>query len=362
MRVRSFIFLQRCGKVTLDVIVFVGWGVIYMGQKERNAEVDVLRGLAAILMILGHSFIVYPLDISGIPWCKTIQHFIYTFHMELFYVLAGMVYQCENYSDYIVKKAKRILIPYIFFGVVTSLCKAIGGALVNGTESITYGITNLLFYGGNYWFLYTLFILFAVYPFIEKIMDRLWKKIIFGVLLLVICEIVKVPQIFLINNLFSYLPYFIFGNCIKKANVRGRRKQIFLGGVALIMYCLLDLIETVGKYDLQSIFHFVRAIAIIIFLFCGAYLISGLWDKNYFTKWIQKLLVECSRYSLQIYLLNGYLLTFFRTLVCMVLKISIPVVIVMVIWIGDIAVTLVVCKYIISKVSIVRFCCGVKRE
>ncbi|MCM1048312.1 MAG: acyltransferase [Clostridiales bacterium] len=331
-----------------------------MNQKRRNDEVDVLRGLAAILMILGHSFIVYPVDISGVPWCKTIQHFIYTFHMELFFVLAGTVYKCENYRDYIVKKAKRILLPYIFFGVFTLLCKALGGALVNGTESITYGMTKFLYYGGNYWFLYTSFILFAVYPFIEKVVNRMWKKIVLGILLLLICEIVELPSFFMINRLFYYLPYFIFGNCIKKTTWGGRRrKQVFLGTASFIAYCLIDSVETIRQYDLGNIMHFVRAIAIIIFLFCCANLISGLWGKNYFTKWLHQLLVKCSRYSLQIYLFNGYLLTFFRTLVCTVLKINIPVVIVLVIWIGDIALTLVTCKYIIPRVSIAGFCCGV---
>ena len=74
-----------------------------MRDSGRIEEIDLLRGVAALLMILGHSFIVYPIDISGVLWCKGVQHFIYTFHMELFFILAGIVYQCRNYKTFHIK-------------------------------------------------------------------------------------------------------------------------------------------------------------------------------------------------------------------------------------------------------------------
>ena len=67
-----------------------------MAERVRNQEVDILRGIAAVLMILGHSFIVYPVNIASVPWCTAIGHFIYTFHMELFFILAGYVYYLDR--------------------------------------------------------------------------------------------------------------------------------------------------------------------------------------------------------------------------------------------------------------------------
>ena len=55
--------------------------------RTRIEEIDILRGIAAVLMILGHSFIEYPVDISTVSWCHALGHFIYTFHMELFFLL-----------------------------------------------------------------------------------------------------------------------------------------------------------------------------------------------------------------------------------------------------------------------------------
>lgn len=188
-----------------------------MKQEKRIDEVDLLRGLAAILMILGHSFIVYPIDISGVFWCKVVQHFIYTFHMELFFVLAGIVYRCRNYHTFIFGKAKRILLPYLFFGSLTIIAKAFGGLFVNGTEPLGEGIFKLLFRGGGYWFLYVLFLIYAVYPMIERNCNQVSKKIIFIAVILILEANVKLPSIFMVDTLIHYIPYFIFGSCINES-------------------------------------------------------------------------------------------------------------------------------------------------
>lgn len=39
-------------------------------NQKRIREVDMLRGLAIILMITGHSFIVHPINIHDVPWCQ----------------------------------------------------------------------------------------------------------------------------------------------------------------------------------------------------------------------------------------------------------------------------------------------------
>lgn len=187
-----------------------------MRQENRIEEVDVLRGIAAVLMILGHSFIVYPVDISGVWWCKALRHFIYTFHMELFFVLAGVVYRCRNYNTYISKKIKRILVPYLFFGISAMLCRAFGGVLVNGVEPVGEGISKLLFHGGGYWFLYVLFLLLAFYPFMEKILNQTWKKAAFAVIMLVLSMVIELPRIFMLSTCIYYIPYFIFGDCMKQ--------------------------------------------------------------------------------------------------------------------------------------------------
>ena len=53
-------------------------------REKRIEQIDIARGIAGICMILGHSFIVYPIDISSVWWCHALHVWIYSFHMELF--------------------------------------------------------------------------------------------------------------------------------------------------------------------------------------------------------------------------------------------------------------------------------------
>lgn len=132
---------------------------------------------------------------------------------------------------------------------------------------------------------------------------------------------------------------------------------MWIGICALIVYCIIDAVEIMDIYEVDDMLYFVRAVAIVVFLLIGMYRFNGLWTKR-----IHDLMIDCSKFSLQLYLFNGYLLTFFRVIICSVLHISSPFLIAFGIWAGDIAVTLFLCKWIIPKVSILGFCCGIEGQ
>lgn len=329
---------------------------------QRNQEVDILRGLAAILMILGHSFIVYPVNISTVPWCHWIGHFIYTFHMELFFVLAGAVYSCINYRQFILKKVKRILVPYIFFGILTLLFKAFGGSAINGVVSVGEGIIKFIFRGGNYWFLYVLFFTFAAYPWIQKVCDSWQKEVLLALFVLIIRQFSDITTIFLIGTLLYYLPFFvtgkiIFQNYLGYAELSKCTKVITIL-VGTLSYILLDYIQIKSVIELGVILSFVRAMAIISVLYILVTFV--LKDNIKVNAIIYNFVIDCSKYSLQLYLFNGYLMTALRIIVCNVFHITTPIVIVGVIWVGNLEITLFVCKHILPRVPILKALCGLK--
>ena len=59
----------------------------------RVKEIDIMRGLAIFLVVLGHAIIVYPINLHEITWCKTLHDLIYSFHMELFFVISGWCFK-----------------------------------------------------------------------------------------------------------------------------------------------------------------------------------------------------------------------------------------------------------------------------
>ena len=54
-------------------------------NKNRSVEIDLIKGLAIILMVIGHTE-------------TPAQNFIYLFHMAVFFMASGSLYQ-ESASD-----------------------------------------------------------------------------------------------------------------------------------------------------------------------------------------------------------------------------------------------------------------------
>lgn len=335
-------------------------------KKERIRELDILRGLSAVLMILGHSFIIHPINISKVPWCFETQHLIYNFHMELFFLIAGAVYYCNNYSKFILGKAKQLIIPYIFFGVINALIHAYGGDIVSKMVPIKEGLLKLLCKGGGYWFIFSLFTVFLVFPIIEKVCNKKWKEAVFVIALLVVREIVELPTLFLIDTTAYYLPYFILGHMFfPLIKIKTDRNNHWMNAVvavlSVVLYVFVDILSR--GYDInRKLLDYVRSVAIIMFFIIVVHYFVMLADKIKFFKMIEKFLQNCSRYSLQFYLFNGYLLGMFRIIICHVLEIETPIIIVLSLLIGNVVFTYVVCERIIPYIPVVRTLCGLKKK
>lgn len=87
----------------------------------RNGVLDIMKGLGILLVIVGHSTIT-----------KMPHDVIYTFHMPLFFVVAGFLYK-EKPMDgkWWRNNFYRLLVPYLIFGIIWILYDLVQGH-VNG--------------------------------------------------------------------------------------------------------------------------------------------------------------------------------------------------------------------------------------
>lgn len=125
------------------------------------------------MMLIGH--------IAGIPgWLRT---FIFSFHMPLFFILAG--YFCKTPEDgaalknQIKKDAKRLLLPFVFTQILLILWAILQYILKGNPNMLIRAVLSML-YGGNYmnmtkwggievdalWFLPALFMAKTAYNFL----------------------------------------------------------------------------------------------------------------------------------------------------------------------------------------------------
>lgn len=132
------------------------------GGEGRIAWLDGARGIGILLIVLGHV----------IPMTTPISHFIYSFHVPLFFFLSGMVLQkrsmCrQSFLNFIRRKTGSLLYPYVMFSVLSLVCDRLLDSLDRFGGNIPG--TVLLLGDGPLWFLPALFIAEVLFYVIHTI-------------------------------------------------------------------------------------------------------------------------------------------------------------------------------------------------
>lgn len=143
-----------------------------METEQREIWVDNVKVIACILVVLGHFF--QSMTKAGImPANNLYQWFnqtIYYFHVPLFFICSGYLYQklskvedAHSWGKNILKKALNLGVPYFTFSFATWLLKTV---FSDSTNTQIGGLfdTLLLHPASPYWYLYALFFIFLITP------------------------------------------------------------------------------------------------------------------------------------------------------------------------------------------------------
>ncbi len=143
------------------------------GQKSgRNQTVDILRGVAMLLVVLGHTLSGCTVNSQN----TFLHNIIWTLQMPLFILISGYVTKfskpvdsAKGYLKYIGKKTLAYILPWAVWTV------AVRG-FVFGTRSFL-NIKNLLFnMDSGYWFLFALWTIVIIFGFSDFISQTVCKK------------------------------------------------------------------------------------------------------------------------------------------------------------------------------------------
>lgn len=140
--------------------------------KVRETWPDAVKIIACIFVVLGH--FTQSMVKSGCMEADVLYNWfqmtVYTFHVPLFFICSGYLYQRFSRVDSpsswwlnVRKKALVLGVPYFVFTGITLAMKMLAGDAANSTEA---GPLETLFLHPTapYWFLYTLFFMFLITP------------------------------------------------------------------------------------------------------------------------------------------------------------------------------------------------------
>lgn len=124
------------------------------GRKRRLLYVDVAKGIGILLVVVGHNAICEP--------DSTVTAFIYSFHMPLFYFLAGLFHnRANNLFIHATNKARSLLLPCFLAFLVWVTYQGIAHDSFSKLEELCldtlYGTGQTMFWG-QLWFLTSLFL------------------------------------------------------------------------------------------------------------------------------------------------------------------------------------------------------------
>lgn len=199
-----------------------------MSDKKHNYVIDVLYAFGTILVIAGHSHSSDWSTFSDTA-LNSIIGFIYSFHMHLFFFIAGFLFvnssslRNKGFKKWIGEKGLRLLVPYAVISVVAAVPKfylenrtfhGLGKSLVEFALMPRKGVW------GHLWFLPILFAVYFIVGFVWSLLkDNKQKKTSMFVMAAVFLVAYYIPAdtyFFGISDLKKFSFFFVIGMIVKE--------------------------------------------------------------------------------------------------------------------------------------------------
>ena len=299
-----------------------------IGTATRNTNIDIIKGICIILMVWGHA-------------AGPFKHWIYLFHMAVFFIASGILWDDMRVSDlqkckvFMLKKIKSLWLPFVLCNAVFNLIhnfflqtgiysnnpkflKMVTGAnnclqtYRNANEICKEIIKNIFFAGGSQlggatWFLRTLFQVLMAYMVIIYISGKFNTRKLFVYVSVFICiagaTVVSIYNLNFPLGLHSFFAAFIVfqagvflhNTCLYNKFSTDRYK------VMVISFIILCLLSRYGKVDIAS-----GSITNIVFFlaasFSGWFLLYSIASCKYIRE--NKFLIYTGQHTLSIMALH----------------------------------------------------------
>lgn len=309
---------------------------------SRLYYITFLQVIGPILVIVGHM-------LNGMPYnavMQSIKDFIYVFHMPLFFFISGYLFsykkglENKKYGEFVRGKALRLLLPYFVFNILFFIPKIFASGFIVDQVELSFNyilyilITPRMNVLGHLWFLFALFLIYAIAPIWNFIIKK-DKKIIWIIVLIIFILLNLFPfntDVLAIKDLCKDTLFFVLGMLIAKLgkekleSICTKRNFIF----AFIVYVITFILWIVFNNNITNM------------LLCTTDIIMLLIIPIVF-KISNKVFDELGSYSFSIYIMHWPVMLVLRIIFYQLLNIN-PILVSIIMIIGGYFIPLLIIK------------------
>lgn len=276
---------------------------------KRVEWIDACKGLAIILVVFGHC------------WSREVKVFlwIYSFHLPIFFMLAGYLIATKGTSfskEIIVRKVKRLLIPYFTFSFLILLMigtlKILGGMPVR--ELISGEMKSILGFRANMstWFLACIFISECIFLFaLKQIQMKRYLHISWIVICIaaVFCIETNTGLIFVLRRSLLGVIWMEIGCLIYHFHQRKYRISRFIIAVAFLINIVLCAYN--GRVNMMFLEFGKSKVIFLVIGILGSVTVMEIFRNCNKTN---RILTYCGKHSLEILCSHTFLIEALRLL------------------------------------------------
>ncbi len=277
--------------------------------------VSIAKGFGILLVIAGH--FTCPSYMPGSY--LALKDWIYTFHMPLFMILAGFLFQNSlsrasasgqpiGIPRFISKKSKRLLVPYFSISLLIAGTNFLLGHFTAVRQPVTFSYLLSICYknvGGSaefLWFVYALFLIFLLAILTTRLPGGCYPWL--GVMAIVLL-FTPMPPVFYLGYVGNFLIYFYAGMCFYPLFRHPPTRLSPYFWMATAVYVAAFLTDLQGNWG--KMLHVLRGTCATFSVLCLASVLfpsSESQGRPTLSSRIGNLLDLLGKYSAQIYLFH----------------------------------------------------------
>ena len=280
-------------------------------MKKRDIGIDCLKGFATLLVVLGHIIDGYK-NAGEFPDKMGLMSagykIIYAFHMPLFFMISGYVFQMAYFKDGKAKPGLKyqklnIVVLFFEFGILFGLFKVLCGRFTNADVTLLDVALIWLKPISPYWYLYLLFFYYIIFS--SSLFQAKRSSAVIGAVCLILSLLSslipsQIGAYFEIKHFLYHLTFFWFGIMLQRGEFnKFKSLSVGIAGAVIAVVLMIALRNKASSYQYIPGANIIIAYGISLFLYD---IFHTFFNKEAALR--TNALSFIGRYSLEIYVLH----------------------------------------------------------